>query len=171
MTGISRIWRIGSSESDGSITNPSNTVLEFDEAPVANNAQFVTNSEIDINVDITETNALKGDINPSQDGGVGSVRITITGVIKGKPALTGRKTLIKWLLEDKTTTNFPHGRFGTSLTNLPEFSITPNGNADTGYGWLIEDIKISKDGEWASKTGFVMTLKYNGRKTGITNNL
>jgi len=171
MAGVNRIWRIGASETNGSVTNPNNEIIEFDETPVPTKGQFFTQSEIDVIVDITQTNALKGDINPSQDGGVGSVRYVVTGIIKGKPALDGRKKLLKWLLEDKTTTNFPHGRFGTSFTNIPELSVTPNGNADTGYGWLLEDMKLIKDAEWDTKTSFILTLKFNGRKTGITNNL
>jgi len=170
MTGLNRIWRIGDSESNGAITNPNNTVIEFDEA-IVDDSQFFTQTQVDIEVDITETSALKGDVNPSQDGGLGSIRIPITGVIKGKAAILGRQTLVRWLLEDKTTVNFPHGRFGTVFADLTEFNITPNGNADTGYGWLIENIQFTKDGEWKNKTVFRMTLKYNGRKTGIINNL
>jgi hypothetical protein len=170
MVGINRIWKIGDSASSGLITDGTAEIIEFDES-IADDKQFVTNTTVDIDVDVTTTGALKGDINPSQDGGVGSVRITINGIIKGKAAIAGRKTLVKWLLNDKTTTNFPHGRFGTVFSDLTEFNISPIGTAATGYGWLIEDIQFVKTGEWRNKTVFVMTLKYNGAKTGITNNL
>jgi hypothetical protein len=171
MAGLNRIWRIGGSASSGIITDPAATVIEFDEATVGTNQQFMTGIRAEISVDISQTNALKGDINPSQDGGVGSVRIYINGVIKGKGALSGRQNLTRWLLEDKTTTNFPHGRFGTVFVNLPEYDITPVGTASTGYGWLIEDIEFVKDGEWKDKVVFNLTLKYNGSKTGIVSNL
>ena len=170
MAGLNRLWRIGDLESSGAITNPNNEVLEFDEA-VADDSQFFNSTQVDIDVDITQTSALKGDVNPSQDGGVGSIRVHVTGIIKGRAAIAGRQTLIKWLLNDKTTPNFPHGRFGTVFADLTEFNITPVGTAATGYGWLIEDIKLIKDGEWKNKTTFNMTLKYNGSKVGITNNL
>lgn len=168
MAGKNRIWRIGDNETDGSITNINNEIIEFDENTVS---QGFRDQRLRIDVDISETNALKGDINPSQDGGVGSVRYVINGIVKGGSAPTARKTLIKWLLNDKFTANFPHGRFGTVFTEFPELDIEPSGNADTGYGWLIEDIEIQKDNEYKNKTAFIMTLKYNGRKTGITDNL
>lgn len=171
MVGLNRIWRIGDSETNGAITNPNNTIIEFDESPVSNNVQFTTSFRAEISVDISQTNALKGDINPSQDGGVGSVRLYITGVIKGKGAVAGRQNLTRWLLEDKTTTNFEHGRFGTVLDKLPEYNITPDGTAATGYGWLIEDIEFIKDGEWKNKVTFNIVLKYNGNKSGIISNL
>jgi hypothetical protein len=170
MTGLNRIWRIGDSETNAAITNGNNTVIEFDEA-VADDSQYVTGTTIDIDVDITQTSALKGDINPSQDGGVGSLRIMLKGVIKGKAAILGRQTLTRWLLEPKFTTNFPHGRFGTVLADLTEFNIEPLGTAATGYGWMIEDIQFIKDGEWQNKTVFTMTLKYNGAKAGVIANL
>jgi len=170
MAGQNRIWRIGDSETDGAITNGNNTIIEFDEL-VVDDSQFFTNTEVEIDVDISQTSALKGDINPKQDGGVGSVTIPVRGFIKGKAAILGRQNMIRWLLEDKTTTNFPHGRFGTVFKDLTEFNITPDGNADTGYGYMISDLKLSKEGEWQNKTIFSFNLIYNGRKTGIINNL
>ncbi len=173
MAGKNRMWRIAaaSSSGQGGIGVATNFTIEFDEATVARDQQFVRSTRAEISVDISQTNALKGDINPSQDGGVGSVRLYIAGVIKGNAAATGRQHLTRWLLEDKTTTNFPHGRFGTVFVNLPEFSITPNGTAATGFGWLIEDIEFIKDGEWQDKTSFNMTIKYNGNKSAIIANL
>lgn len=170
MAGLNRLWRIGDSESDGAITNPNNTVIDFDET-ISDDTQFFKTTEIDIQVDITETSALKGGPNPSQDGGVGSIRVPIGGVMKGKAALLGRQNLIRWALEDKTTTNFPHGRFGTVFSDLTEFNITPSGNATTGYGWMLEDLKLNKEGEWQNKTIWSATLKYNGDKAGIIANL
>ncbi len=83
-----------------------------------------------------------------------------------------RERLIRWLLEDKTTTNFPQGRFGTVFVNYPEFDVQPLGTADpVGYGWLIEDGEVSHDGEFKGKTVFSLTLKYNGNKSGIVDNL
>jgi len=173
MAGINRLWRIASASSSaqGGIGVGTNTTVEFDEATVANDQQFAKAIRSEISVDISQTNALKGDINPSQDGGVGSLRIYINGVIKGKGALTGRKRLTRWLLEDKTTANFPHGRFGTVFGTLPEYNITPDGTATTGYGWLIEDMEIDHDGEYQNKTMFSLTLKYNGSIAGILANL
>lgn len=170
MAGLNRLWRIGDSESNAAITNGNNTVIEFDEAD-GDDKQFMTQTTVTIDVDITTTQALKGDINPSQDGGVGSLRVIFNGVIKGSDAILGRQTLTRWLLESKTTTNFPHGRFGTVFADLKEFDIQPLGTLATGYGWLIEDIQFIKDGEWKNKTSFVLTLKYNGSKAGIIANL
>ena len=72
MVGINRIWRIGDNETNGSITNPSNEIVEFDDVtlvqPSAGNAQFTTSARVNVTVDITQLSALKGDINPSQDG-------------------------------------------------------------------------------------------------------
>ncbi len=168
MAGVNRIWRVNGT--DGAITGSGNDIVEFDETPIPSKGQFVVSNRVEISVDITETSALKGNINPSQDGGVGHVRLFISGVIKGIPAITGRKMLLKWLYQDKTTSNFPHGRFGTVFADLPEFSITPVGTLDTGYGWLLEDLEIIKDGEWKSKTAFILTLKYNGNISGLVAN-
>lgn len=173
MAGLNRMWRIAtaSSAAQGGIGVGTNVTIEFDEATVSRDKQFITSNKAEISVDISQTNALKGDINPSQDGGVGSVRLYINGVIKGNAAVAGRQNLTRWLLEDKTTPNFEHGRFGTVFKNLPEYNVTPDGTADTGYGWLIEDIEFIKDGEWQDKTTFSMTIKYNGNKSGIVDNL
>ena len=172
MAGLNRIWRIGDSASSALITDGAAKVVEFDEATVGTNQQYFKALRAEISVDISQTNALKGDINPSQDGGVGSVRLYINGVIKDGATTTMRERLIRWLLEDKTTTNFPHGRFGTVFVNYPEFSIQPLGTAaPVGYGWLIEDGEVSHEGEYKNKTVFSLTLKYNGNKSGIVDNL
>jgi len=171
MAGINRLWRIKDGETDGGIDNVQNEIVEFDEATPANNQQYFKGLKLEISIDISQTNALKGDINPSQDNGVGSVRVYINGVIKGKGSLTERKKLIKWAMQDKTTTDFPHGRFGTVLVNMPEMDIEPDGDADTGFGWLIEDFEVSKEGEFDNKVMFSMTLKHNGNKSGIIANL
>lgn len=171
MAGINRIWRITEGQTNGAITNSSNQIVEFDEATPANNQQYFTALRPEISTDISQTNALKGDINPSQDNGVGSVRVYINGVIKGKGALTKRKRLIRWSLEDKFTTEFPHGAFGTVFGNMPEMDITPVGDEDDGYGWLMEDFECTKEGDFDNKVMFSMTLKYNGRKTGLIANL
>lgn len=172
MAGLNRIWRIGSSASSALITDAAAKIIEFDEATVSTNQQYFKALRAEISVDISQTNALKGDINPSQDGGVGSVRLYINGVIKDGATRTMRERLIRWLLEDKTTTNFSQGRFGTVFVNYPEFNIQPLGTADpVGYGWLIEDGEVSHDGEFKGKTVFSLTLKYNGNKSGIVDNL
>jgi len=172
MAGINRIWRIGDSASSALITDGAAVVIEFDEATVAANQQYFKALRAEVSVDISQTNALKGDINPSQDGGVGSVRVYVNGVMKNGTNKSNRKNLIRWGLEDKTTTNFPHGRFGTVFGNYPEFDIQPLGTAaPVGYGWLIEDIEVSHDGEYKDKTAFSMTLKYNGNKSGLIANL
>jgi hypothetical protein len=175
MVGINRIWRIGDAETDGSITNPNNEIVEFDDVtlvqPGTGNAQFTTSARVNVTVDITQLSALKGDINPSQDGGVGGVRFFLIGTIRGLPAQDGRKRLLDWLLNEKTTTDFPHGRFGTQFDKFSEFNVTPDGDLVTGFGWLVEDLELIRDEEWEQKTSFTMTLKYNGSKTGITANL
>ena len=174
MAGINRIWRIADSSTtaQGGIGAGSNVTIEFDEATVSTNQQYFKAFRSEISVDISQTNALKGDINPSQDGGVGSVRLYINGVMKNGTNKSNRKNLIRWLLEAKTTTNFPHGRFGTVFGNYPEFDVTPLGTAaPVGYGWLIEDGELSHDSEYKDKTLFSLTLKYNGNKSGIIGNL
>ena len=174
MAGINQIWRIADSSStaQGGEGAGSNVTIEFDEATVAANQQYFKAIRAEISVDISQTNALKGDVNPSQDGGVGSVRIYINGVMKNGTNKSNRKNLIRWLLEAKTATNFPIARFGTTFGNYPEFNITPLATAaPVGYGWLIEDGEFSHDSEYKDKTVFSLTLKYNGNKSGIINNL
>ena len=174
MAGLNRIWRIDtlSTSSQGAIGAALNTTIEFDEATVGTNQQYFKALRAEISVDISQTNALKGDINPSQDGGVGSVRLYINGVIKDGATKTMRERLIRWLLEDKTTTTFTQGRFGTVFVNYPEFNVQPLATADpVGYGWLIEDGEVSHDGEFKGKTVFSLTLKYNGNISGIVDNL
>lgn len=164
------IWRIGDSDTLAGKGQGANVSLEFDDT-VADDTQFMNSKAVNIDIDISQTSALKGDINPKQDGGVGSVTVPISGVIKGKTALAGRKLLLRWALEPKFTTNFPHGRFGTEFENFEELNITPSGNADTGYGYMIGNVQIVKDSEYQNKTTFTLDLIYNGRKTGLTNNL
>lgn len=170
MAAKNKIWRIGDSSSNAAEGGVGNVTLEFDDT-IADDTQFMSQKIVDIDVDISQTNALKGDINPKQDGGVGSVTVPISGFIKGKTALAGRKLLFRWALESKFTANFPHGRFGTEFENLEELNIVPVGDADTGYGFMIGNVQIIKDSEFQNKTSFTMDLIYNGRKTGIVNNL
>jgi len=172
MAGINRIWRIGDSASSALITDGAAEIIEFDEATVSTNQQYFRAFRSEISRDVSQTNSLKGDVNPSQDGGVGSVRLYINGVMKNGTNKSNRKLFIKWLLNDGFTTNFPHGRYGTVFGNYPEFDVQPLGTAaPTGYGWLIEDGEISHDSEYKDKSAFSLTLKYNGNKSGITDNL
>ena len=172
MAAKNQIWRIATSSSSaqGAKGAGSNVTLDFDDV-VVDDSQFMNQKIVDIDIDISQTSALKGDNNPKQDGGVGSVTIPISGFIKGKTALAGRKTLLRWALEPKFTTAFPHGRFGTVFENFEEFNIEPVGDADTGYAFMIGNVQLTKESEYQNKTSFTMDLIYNGRVAGIIANL
>ena len=67
------------------------------------------------------------------------------------------------MLDNKTTTSFPFGRFGFQLDDFPDFNVKPNSNR----GCILEDWTWIRAGQTLGKAEFTATLRFNANATGL----
>lgn len=103
-----------------------------------------------------------------QDTGFAGLVVILTGSIKNTTDASSTSKihyLKSWLLEDKTTTSFPLGRFGLRMNDFPIFNLTPT----LTRGYMLTDVEFVRDGSVKGKVAVIMTLRFNGdlgTKTG-----
>jgi len=155
MAGNAAIWRATSAGAEGS--NAGN-VIEFNVGSLPDNTSNITQTEVDLVVGIGENEKATGDVNELQDTGLATITIPITGTIIS-PKTSVAATLIKvWLIEKKTNTSFPKGRFGLRMNDFSKFNLTPNSTR----GYMISEFRFIRPREFEGKLDFIITLRFNG---------
>lgn len=155
MAGDSCIWRVTSLGAEGSNNGDK---IEFNGGTDPNALSFITNTQFQLisAIGVNERPTQIGDA--MQDLGFSTLDVIITGSMKTVTVDdTAAHLLKKWLIEAKTNTTFPKGRFGLRLGDFPTFNLTPTSTR----GYLLHDISIVRNGE-INKIDFVLKLRYNG---------
>lgn len=159
------IWRAttaeGADEEDALVVN----IITFNSEPVVTTGSFVFNTEINYRNATPENPRVAGQINEVQDMGLQGIDIQITGQLRQTSSTTGDLAhLVTWLQEDKTLQNdFPKGRFGLRMDDMPQFNITPA----LTFGYVLAQTRIIRDGEYKQKAGVVITLRFSGDPIGL----
>jgi len=156
MVSNSRIWR-------DSNTVPSGDKIEFNQGTVPDNTTSINQTNITLTNAIAVNEKPKGQLDIIQDTGFSAVTYIITGFIVD-PTNSQVPALVKqWMVEAKTTTSFPLGRFGIELDDFPSYDVHPNSNR----GIILQDWNWIRDGETRGKSSFVATLRFNSNVTGL----
>lgn len=155
MAGNGAIWRATSAGAEGS--NQSD-IIEFNIGLKPDSTSNITQTEVDLVVGIGENEKATGNINELQDTGLATITLPITGtIISPKTSLAA--ALIKiWLIEKKTNTSFPKGRFGLRMNDFPNFNLTP----ESTRGYMISEFRFIRPREFQGKLDFIATLRFNG---------
>lgn len=133
--------------------------IEFNGGAVVNEQGNIIQTKFTISSSVA-VNELPGAVDKLQDTGVQGITIFVTGSIQD-PQVDGLDTAQKfkqWMLEDKTSTALPKGRFGLRLNDFTALNLTPT--ADRGY--ILSNIEFIRDGDTKGKLQFVATLRFNG---------
>ena len=133
--------------------------IEFNGGAVVNEQGNIIQTKFIISSSVA-VNELPGAIDKLQDTGVQGITIYVTGSIQD-PQVDGLDTAQKfkqWMLEDKTSTALPKGRFGLRLNDFTALNLTPT--ADRGY--ILSNVEFIRDGDTKGKLQFVATLRFNG---------
>jgi len=161
----SAIWQVQSGAANGTETTATatHTVL-FNPDPVLTSGQNIFQTEFTIRNSVPENESVASNNNEVQDMGLDGVDVQITGHLfrakdRGATGVTEDvEKLIKWMRDAKTTTGFIEGRFGLRLDDFPHFNVDP---AST-YGYVLADIRFTRDGDDSDKVGFIATLRLSG---------
>ncbi len=159
------IWRAVSAgqpgEGDASVENK----IEFNPEPVVATGSYVFNTEVNYRNATPENPRVAGQINEVQDMGLQGIDIQITGQLRQTSDTNGDLAhLVTWLQEDKTLqSDFPKGRFGLRMNDMPQFNITPA----LTFGYVLAQARIIRDGEYKDKAGVVITLRFSGDPVGL----
>ena len=139
--------------------------IEFNSAPVVTTGSFVFNTEVNYRNSTPENPRVAGQINEVQDMGLQGIDVQITGQIRQTSSITDDLAhLVTWLQEDKTIqSDFPKGRFGLRMDDMPQFNITPSQT----FGYVLAQARIIRDGEYKQKAGIVLTLRFSGDPQGL----
>ncbi|KKM19541.1 hypothetical protein LCGC14_1654630 [marine sediment metagenome] len=143
----------------------SDNIITFNSEPVITTGSFVFNTEVNYRNATPENPRVAGQINEVQDMGLQGIDVQITGQLRQTSSTTGDLShLVTWLQEDKTLqSDFPKGRFGLRMNDMPQFNITP---AQT-FGYVLAQTRIIRDGEYKQKAGVIITLRFSGDPSGL----
>lgn len=93
-----------------------------------------------------------------QDGKLGTIEIIINGIFTSPKTAGGIQKIQSWMIEDKTNTSLPFGRFGLRYTNMPQFDLVPTATtAYYLYDFIVKDVE-----EFQAKATFQIRLYKNG---------
>jgi hypothetical protein len=137
--------------------------IEFNGGAVVNEQGNIIQTKFTISSSVA-VNELPGAVDKLQDTGVQGITIYVTGSIQD-PQVDGLDTAQKfkqWMLEDKTTTALPKGRFGLRLNDFTALNLTPSNASNNERGYILSNVEFIRDGDTKGKLQFVATLRFNG---------
>ena len=158
MAGNAAIWRALSS---GSEASAGSDIILFNEQPIPSNGKQITQTEFEMKVALALNEKPKQKGDEFQHMGFSTLRIFVTGSLKDPANNAAAALTKKWLIDDQTNSTFPIARFGLRLDDFPAFNLTPTTGV-TGRGYLLEDWRWVREGEWKGRASFVATLVFNG---------
>ena len=137
--------------------------IEFNGGAVVNEQGNIIQTKFTISSSVA-VNELPGAVDKLQDTGVQGITIYVTGSIQD-PQVNGLDTAQKfkqWMLEDKTSTALPKGRFGLRLNDFTALNLTPSNASNNERGYILSNVEFIRDGDTKGKLQFVATLRFNG---------
>ena len=150
----SAIWR-----STGGVGSEAlSEVIEFNEGAVPDKTGAIVETGIEMEVGFSDNPKASGALNEIQDTGLARIPIIVTGRIKAPASSDIPEIFKRWLIEDKTNTTFPKGRFGLRLNDFPAFNLNPDG----AKGYMIIKLEFSREAEFEGRLIFIATLRFNG---------
>jgi len=154
-------------------TVPANEKILFNPSPsgVSTGESYVFTSEVFYRNSIPENPKVSGQINQVQDMGLDGIDIMLkTKFLNSSNDATDSKMdiLRKWLIEDKTNTDFPKGRFGLRMDDLPIFNVTPVGPPGTPQlGYVLANVRFMRLEDDKNKVDVDITLRFSGDPAGL----
>jgi len=165
MASNSAIWR---ATSLGPEADNSSDIIEFNDLTL-NVPHGITQSQTTLTTAIGVNPKPKEKLDELQDTGFSSATVVITGSIRNPhleyPSINQAHILKRWMIEDKTNSSFPYGKFGLRMDDFPVFDLTPTST----LGYIISDVIFVRDGEIKDKLNVVITLRLNGDVGSSTN--
>jgi len=155
----SAIWRATSSGTEPTTQNGTEDIIEFNSGSIVNNNGVLIQTKFTLSSSVA-VNEMPGAVDKLQDTGVQGITIYVTGSIEDPKTggLDPAHKFKQWMLEDKTNSSFPKGRFGLRLDDFDALDLTPS----TNRGYILSNIEFIRDGETKGKLQFVATLRFNG---------
>jgi len=161
MAGTGSIWRDNNVEATAKAASE---IIEFDTGATPDALSKFGEITIRIPAGLAFLKKPKGQINTIQDTFVKGVHQRIVGWIED-PVTAGFPDKSKiWGMEaKKTSTTFPHGRFGLRLDDFPDFNVRPN----TNRGIVLGDIEWKFIAGEKYKAVFIFDAFFQANSTGI----
>ena len=167
-----QLFRVTNAGDNGN-TVPANEQLLFNPDPsdVDPNELFCFNSEIFYRNSIPEVPKVQGQINEVQDMGLDGVDVMLTCRFQNSSNVTTDSPmdiLKKWLIEDKANTDFPKGRFGLRIDDIPIFNVSPQGPPSSPeYGYILANARFLRPQDLKNMANVLITLRFSGDPTGL----
>ena len=168
-TAIFRVTSTGDNE--GNVAN--NEKLLWNPTDINENNKFVFSTEIFYRNSIPENAKVQGQINEVQDMGLDGIDVQLVCRVQNSSNATtdsNMDILKKWLIEDKTIGDFPKGRFGLRLDDIPIFNLTPVGSGSGQQaGYVLANIRFTRPQDHKNKVDCIITLRYSGDPVRLGN--
>ena len=166
-TAIFRVTNAGDNEN----TVPNNEKLLFNPVDINSENKYVFSTEIFYRNSIPENAKVQGQINEVQDMGLDGIDVQLVTRIQNSSNDANDSNmdiLRKWLIEDKTNSDFPKGRFGLRLDDIPIFNNTPTGPPSPPFaGYVLANARFNRPQDHKNKVDVIITLRYSGDPTRL----
>ena len=131
---------------------------------------WIFKSEIDYRNAVPEVPKVAGQVNEVQDMGLDGLDVQLVGLFDKASTNADISNLVTWMQEDKKIhagSNFsaPKGRFGLLMNDLPQFDVTPTDDP-SARGYVLASVRFMREGEYKSKVGVVIILRFSGDIVG-----
>lgn len=152
------IWRVVGTDADETAA-AANEKIEFNITPVFNDVNgYVHESEQEYDVGFADNPKAAGALNEIQDTGLAAIVHDVIGTIPRPQTHAAMNTFKKWMIEAKTTTDFPKGRFGLILDDSPSLNLKPTAT----LGYIPINLKHKRPQEQTARMDFIIKLRVNG---------
>jgi len=161
----SAIFRV-TNAGDNENTVPADEIILFNPDTEGADDSLIFDTEIFYRNSIPENPKVQGQINEVQDMGLDGIDVQLTTKQLNSSNVSAGSVmdiLRKWLIEDKSNADFPKGRFGLRLDDIPIFNNTPTGPPTPPFAaYVLANARFKRPQDMKNKADITITLRYSG---------
>lgn len=166
----SALFRVtNTGDNEGNV--PADEIILFNPDTEGGNDSLMFSTEVFYRNSIPENPKVAGQINEVQDMGLDGIDVQLTTKQLNSSNVTAGSVMDifrKWLIEDKTNPDFPKGRFGLRLNDIPIFNVTPQGPPGVPqFAYVLANARFTRPQDWKNKADVIITLRFSGDPTGL----
>ncbi len=138
------LYRVNTAGQNINNLDPNNLIAFNATTDVNTHNAFITEYRAASTIGIGNNQAAEQDLGDHQDLGAIEFLYVLNGFISKRNQAIADDNFItimkKWDEENKTNTNFFHGRFGIQIEDFPNYDLAPIGTGDTQIGLIWKGI-------------------------------
>jgi len=159
MAGTASIFRIDANGETEADARTANQIVEFNGTSLNPDDQSYTESfKVHYIEDVSIHPNPNRHLSQIQDGKLGMIEITIKGTFTTPNTASAIGVFNRWMIQDKTNTALPFGRFGLRYDNMSQLNLNPSST----LGYILYDFTLTDIEEYQNKAIWEARLYRNG---------